>query len=470
MNRRQRPPISRRSLLRGAGGIAAAVATGLGSAISAAAGGSPRAVRGYGPLVRDARGLLDLPQGFGYQIISRVGEPMSDGLRVPGLPDGMHAFSGAAGRVRLLRNHELNPRSSETAFVHLPGGPPAEVRQRMYDPAVGRGGVSTVIFDPKSRRVEREFLSLAGTLRNCAGGVTPWGSWISCEEMVIRRGDGGALEDHGYNFEVPAAADSLVDAVALTAMGRFNHEAVGIDPATGIVYQTEDRADGLIYRFLPDAPGKLAAGGRLQGLALADHPAAFTGNWQLGGRVPVGVQLATAWVDLKDVSAPNDDLRYQGRSLGAAAFARGEGVAVESNADAICVWFICTAGGTNKRGQLWCYRPSRYEGTDAERAAPGTLELFVEPNDSRLLNRGDNICVAPFGDLVVCEDSKDAQRLVGVTAEGGMYVVAGNARGDSEFAGATFAPHGGTLFVNLQNPGLTFAVTGPWASRDTHAS
>ena len=470
MNRRRRPRISRRTLLRGAGGFAAVVATGLGSAISAAASGPQRAVRGYGPLVRDARGILDLPQDFGYQIISRVGEPMSDGLRVPGLPDGMHAFPGTAGRVRLLRNHELHPASPQTAFVHLANGPGAEVRRRMYDPAVGRGAVTTLVYDMKSARVEREFLSLAGTLRNCDGGATPWGSWISCEEFVIRRGQWGALKDHGFNFEVSAGSNGLVDAVALTAMGRFNHESVGVDPRTGIVYQTEDRPDGLFYRFLPASPGKLAAGGRLQALALADHPFAFTGNWRPTGKVPVGVKFATAWVDLDDVGSPNDDLRQQGRSRRAAAFAGGEGIAVEPNADATCVWFACAAGGSNMRGQIWCYRPSRYEGTTQEKDLPGTLELFVEPNDSGLLNHGDNICVAPNGDLIICEDDKIAQRLLGITDNRGIYVLASNARHDSEFAGATFAPDGSTLFVNLQTPGLTFAIRGPWASRDTRAS
>jgi hypothetical protein len=454
-------PFSRRKLLRDAVALASAGAAGIGPAIAAAARENAARVKGYGRLLPDPGRRLNLPPGFRYRIISRAGQPMSDGLRVPGLPDGMHAFGDPSGTTRVLRNHELHPGSPETAYAHLAGGPPPAVRRHMYDVAVGRGAVTTLVFDTRTQELRREFLSLAGTLRNCAGGATPWGSWISCEEMPLNKGQGGAMRDHGFNFEVPAAADELVDAVALEAMGRFNHEAVGVDPVTGIVYQTEDRADGLFYRFLPDAPGELHRGGRLQALALRDAPGVFTGNWPRFGRFPAGERLALRWLDMDNVRAPGDDLRLQGRARGAALFARGEGIAVETRGESRRIWFVCTAGGRNKRGQLFCYRPGRGE----ENAGPGTLELFLEPNDSRLLNHGDNLCVAPYGDIVICEDSKENQRLMGVTPDGGMYEIAQNAAGDSEFAGATFAPDGTTLFVNLQDPGLTFAVTGPWPSR-----
>lgn len=462
---------SRRTLLKGAGAAMLAAHPGLGTAIAAATQGEPLRARGYGPLERDPRGLLDLPGGFGYRIISRTGAPMDDGLRVPGLPDGMHAFPGGTDRVRLIRNHELTPGSPETAFVHLPAGPDDRVRARMYDRAVGWGGVTTLVYDTRAMRLEREFLTLAGTLRNCAGGATPWGSWISCEEIVLNRGEAGADRDHGFNFEVPAGADGLLTAAPLTAMGRFNHEAVGVEPKSGLVYQSEDRPDGLFYRFIPRSPGELGKGGRLEALAIQGSPHIFTGNWDIRRRLPTGIGMPVSWVALDSVEAPGDGLRFQGRERGAAAFAGGEGISVESdrNGGPARVWLICTAGGRNKRGQLWCYRPSPYEGTPREREAPGTLELFVEPNDSRLLNRGDNICVAPTGDLVVCEDSKAVQRLLGITPEGAIYVLAANPRADSEFAGATFSPDGTTLFVNLQVSGLTLAITGPWAGRDAGA-
>lgn len=459
---------SRRKLLRDAAVLASACAAGIGENFAAAAGSTAVRVSGYGSLKPDPNRRLDLPAGFRYQVISRVGQRMDDGLLVPGLADGMHAFEDSKGLTRILRNHELNPGSPQTAFDHLADGPPATVRRRMYDAAVGRGGVTTMVFNTKKQKLTGQFLSLAGTLRNCAGGPTPWGSWISCEEILLKKGEHGALRDHGFNFEVPADADGLVDAVALADMGRFNHEAIAVGPGTGIVYQTEDRAQGLFYRFLPESPGQLRKGGRLQALVLRDSPSAFTGNWQQFGTLPVGERLPVAWVTIDNVLAPDDDLRLQGRSRGAAAFARGEGMIAETTRDGEpCVWFVCTAGGRNKRGQLFCYRPGPHEGSERENKLPGTLELFAEPNDSRLLNHGDNLCIAPNTDIVICEDNKDNQRLMGITRHGGIYELARNAAGDSEFAGATFSPDRSTLFVNLQNPGLTFAVTGPWPSRSS---
>lgn len=457
--------VSRRNLLRSAVALASASAAGIGPAMASAARAGAARVQGFGTLRKDPAGRLNLPPGFRYRIISRVGERMDDDLLVPGLPDGMHAFADPSGATRVLRNHELHPGSADTAYADLRSGPPAALRERMYDPAVGRGGVTTLVFDTAAQRLERQFLSLAGTLRNCAGGATPWGSWITCEEMPLLKGEYGAVRDHGYNFEVPAAADGPVLAVALEEMGRFNHEAVGVDPATGVVYQTEDRPDGLFYRFLPRSPGELHQGGRLQALALRDAPSAFTGNWSHFGGMPTGEPLPVRWLDIDNVRSPGDDLRLQGRSRGAAVFARGEGVAVEADGGSTCIWFVCTAGGRNKRGQLFCYRPGKAPGSPDEHKDSGTLELYLEPNDSRLLNGGDNLCVAPYGDLVICEDNSDNQRLIGVTPDGGLYEIARNAAGDSEFAGSTFSPDGTTLFVNIQKPGLSFAVTGPWRSR-----
>ncbi len=463
---------SRRTLLRGGGAALLAAGPGLGGVLAAATKRDSYPAPGYGRLERDRRGILDLPPGFSYRIISCTGDPMDDGLRVPGLPDGMHAFPGEAGRTRLLRNHELNPESADTAFVHLPGGPDTATRALMYDRAVGRGGVTSLVYHSATGKVERQYLSLAGTLRNCAGGATPWGSWISCEEMVISRGEYGAERDHGFNFEVPSGSKGLTKAVPLTAMGRFNHEAVGVDPRSGVIYQSEDRPDGLFYRFLPRARGEPAKGGRLQALAIQGQPHLFTGNWGFRPRIPVGERLPVSWVRLKSVEAPEDGLRYQGREHGAAAFARGEGITVEQRAgsDSTCIWLVCTAGGRNKRGQLWCYRPSPFEGTAREREHPPTLELSVEPNDSRLLNHGDNVCVAPTGDLIVCENSAQVQRLIGITQKGAIYVLAANPGANSEFAGATFAPDGTALFVNLQYLGLTFAITGPWDARNSRGS
>ena len=460
---------SRRRFLAGLGVASVAALSPLASRLAAAdARATATAVPGYGPLQPDAQGILDLPEGFHYHVISRAGQDMDDGFVVPGRPDGMHAFPAARGHTILVRNHELNPGSMDTAFRAMKGRLSDAQRARIYDSGAGRGGVTTLVVDPTSGRVEKQFLTLAGTLRNCSGGATPWGSWISCEEIVIGAGQYGARREHGYNFEVPAAATSLVEPLPLKAMGRFNHEAVAVDARTGVVYQTEDREDSLLYRFLPRERGRLAAGGRLQALAIRDLPAVDTGNRGDGANAfALGRRYGVDWVDLDGVTSPNDDLRHQGRTRGAAVFVRGEGMTVETDAagGGTCIWFVCTTGGPHGLGQLWCYRPAAGEGGDAERRSPGTIELGVEPRNIDLLHNGDNLTLAPFGDLLVCEDNPIAQHIVGITATGGMYRVAANARRDSEFAGATFSAGGGTLFVNLQKPGLTFAVKGPWNAR-----
>jgi secreted PhoX family phosphatase len=460
---------SRRRFLSRLGAASAALLSPLATHLAAADARAPAAaVPGFGALSADPEGILDLPEGFRYRVISRVGQDMDDGFVVPGLADDMHAFPAARGRTVLVRNHELDPTSVDTAFRAMKGSLGPEVLGRIYDPGAGRGGVTTLLVDTAGARVERQFLSLAGTLRNCSGGATPWGSWVSCEEMVIGPGQFGARREHGYNFEVPAAATGLTPAVALTAMGRFNHEAVAVDARTGIVYQTEDREDGLLYRFIADKPGQLGAGGRLQALALRDLPGVDTGNRRDAAvQFPVGRRFAVDWVDLREVTAPNDDLRHQGRAAGAAVFVRAEGMTVEreANGAASCIWFVSTTGGPGGLGQLWCYRPSGAEGSAGEARAPATLELGVEPRNVNLLNHGDNLTQAPFGDLLVCEDNTIAQHIVGITASGGMYRFAANARRDSEFAGVTFSPDGSTLFVNLQKPGLTFAIKGPWNTR-----
>ena len=460
---------TRRRFLAGLGAVSAAALSPLASRLAAAdARAAATAVPGYGPLQPDPRGILDLPAGFHYRVISRVGQDMDDGFVVPGRPDGMHAFPAAQGRTILLRNHELNPGSGETAFRDMKRELSSDERARIYDAGAGRGGVTTLVVDTAGSKVEHQFLTLAGTLRNCSGGATPWRSWISCEEMVIGTGQYGARREHGYNFEVPAAATSLVEPLPLKAMGRFNHEAVAVDGRTGAIYQTEDRGDSLLYRFLPDQRQRLAAGGRLQALVIRDLPAVHTGNRGDGAvAFALGRRFAVDWVDLDDVTAPNDDLRHQGQARGAAIFVRGEGMTVETDAlgGGTCIWFVCTTGGPYGLGQLWCYRPAVGEGSDDERRQPGTIELGVEPRNIDWLRNGDNLTLAPFGDLLVCEDNSSAQHVVGITRSGGMYRVAANAQRNSEFAGATFSADGSTLFVNLQKPGLTFAVKGPWHTR-----
>jgi len=409
-----------------------------------------------GALVTDPAGLLDLPRGYSYRVISRFGDRMDDGHIVGDRADGMGCFALGGGRVALVRNHELQAR-------HHDSGPfGARSVTTSYDRSSdGRalpGGTSTLIYDLRQQRVEAQYQSLAGTIRNCSGGVTPWGSWLTCEEDVTHAGSGVA-RDHGWVFEVPAAARGLVDPVPLTALGRFNHEAAAVDPATGIVYLTEDRDDSLFYRFLPSSSGRLAAGGRLQALALDDI--ADTRNWA-GTTMRRGAVQTVRWIDLAGIDSANDDLRKRGAAAGAARFARGEGVHFGHGE----FYFCCTSGGAARLGQVFRYRPSRAEGKPGERDAPGRLQLFVESDDPALFNFGDNLTVAPNGHLVVCEDQYTDvvdNHLRGVTPEGAIYTLA-RCRVQTELAGACFAPDGSTMFVNLYSPAMTLAISGPWRS------
>ncbi len=415
---------------------------------------------GFGPLVSDANGVLDLPDGFSYNIISRAGDQMSDGLYVPALPDGMAAFPGPDGTTLLVCNHEVNVGAPATSGAFGVGHDllAATGADRLYDPGTGEapclGGTTTLVYDTGEQELVRRHLSLAGTLRNCAGGPTPWGSWITCEETTLRQGE-VTSRDHGFNFEVPARADvGLFDPVPLTAMGRFNHEAVAVHPSSGIVYETEDRGDGLIYRFLPNQPERLQLGGRLQVLSVQGRPSLDTRNWEEALVVP-GDVLNVEWLDIDEVLSPNDDLRYRGFESGAARFARGEGMWYGNAA----IYFACTNGGRTEAGQIWRYVPHENEG---QPGTAGQLELFIEPNDSELVENCDNVTVTPWGDLILCEDGPDEQFLVGVTPGGELYHFGRNAISSSEFAGATFSPDGSTLFINIQHDGLTLAITGPW--------
>jgi len=403
------------------------------------------------PLRPDPEGLFELPPDYSYTVLARRGQRMDDGLLLPGDPDGMAAFPGPDGRVILICNHELDQSEVDAGAF----GSELEYltrldREHLFDAGHGTpslGGTTTHRYNPATRRLEHSFLSLAGTERNCAGGPTPWGSWLSCEESVLRAGSAHRV-DHGWVFEVPSTATEIVAPAPLRAMGRFNHEACAIDPATGIVYMTEDRGDGLLYRFVPDRPGRLAAGGRLQALALADQPAADTRNWPDSGAatVPRETRIAVRWIDLDGVDAPDDDLRVRGRQRGAAIFARGEGMWFGRGE----IYFAATSGGPRQLGQIF-------------RLAPGEawLELFVESGDPADMKNCDNLTVAPWGDLVVCEDRPDGARLIGVRPDGTLYRLGRNVRSGRELCGICLSPDGGTLFVNLQDDGFTIAIHGP---------
>jgi secreted PhoX family phosphatase len=343
------------------------------------------------------------------------------------------------------------------------------------------------VVNPFTRELESHFISLSGTIVNCAGGTTPWNSWITCEET--NAGPAAVanpwLKQHGYCFDVPAEANGRVPAIPIPAMGRFSHEAVTVDPNTGVVFETEDNSGGGgtsgFYRFVPNTPGLLLEGGQLQMLAIVDQAAydARTGQ-------TVGVPLATRWVDIDDPNPAGTGATAvfnQGRVQGGCRFARLEGCWWGNGA----VYFNDTSGGNARAGQVWEFRP---DGND------GTLTLIFESAGTHELDAPDNLTVSPQNALLLCEDGGGAQYLRGVTLDGQIFDFALNLQSDNEWAGAVFAeadpswndskirgnhhPLGGrwdrvTLFVNHMgvtsgvNPapaeedrGMTFAIWGPW--------
>mgnify|MGYP001182937473 FL=1 len=407
------------------------------------------------PVQNDPKGILNLLKGFKYKIISKKGQSMSDGLTVPDHADGMASFKGKNGKIILVRNHEIghfktieklldkNPMQKNKAYIN-------KNKNLMYDPGKNNGpcggGTTTIIYNPKTQTVETEYLSLAGTLVNCGGGITPWNTWISCEETVDVQGN-NLIKNHGYNFEVtPSETIKLNQAVPLKAMGRFRHEAIAIDPTTSIAYQTEDRDDGLIYRFIPNVKKEYVKGGKLQALILENITSNDTRNW---GKINFNknIKYKIDWLNLNEVDNPKDDLRYRAAQKGAAIFARPEGMWYDNN----FIYFTCTTGGPKKIGQVWKMNISEQ-----------TLEMIFESYNSDVMKKCDNMTIAPWGDVIICEDGKGKDRLIGLRQNGSTYVIAENYLNNSEFAGVNFSPDGSILFVNIYSPTMTIAITGPW--------
>lgn len=404
--------------------------------------------------------LIKLPPGFRYRTFGWTGDVMSDGVATPPLHDGMAVIDEQYGRIVLCRNHEV--KTDAGSF-----GPEA----LSYDPAAG-GGTTNLVVNARTGRLERSYASIAGTIKNCAGGRTPWGSWLTCEETLLSPGEpidppedmrSAALKrDHGFIFEVPAGRAAAP--APIPEMGRFVHEAVAVDPRTGIVYETEDRDTAGLYRYTPKQPSLLHLGGKLEMLKVA-------GTDDLRRGIPVGKVLETSWVEIPEPTRAHSPgttdeagVFTQGKERGGATFARLEGCDHHDGH----IYLASTSGGAAGAGQIWQYSPQHE-----------TLRLIYESPEVHVLDHPDNIVVSPRGGgLVLCEDGDlPGQRLLGLTPGGELFPFAVNdvqlsgerngIRGDfrvEEWAGVAFSRNGKWLFANIQVPGITFAITGPWGS------
>ena len=421
---------------------------------------------GYGELVPTAAKntgemFLTLPKGFEYKVFGKVGDVMTDGQRTPRAHDAMATFQ-VKGDLRIVRNHEI--------YNRVPGDGAAIGTKNHYDEMAG-GGTTTLVINRKSREIVRDFVSLSGTLNNCAGGATTWGSWISCEETTFGQTKytakdgkevGGYAKPHGYCFEVLAAANENLSAVPLKEMGRFVHEAVAIDRKTGIVYETEDNNPAGFYRFIPNRKRRLAEGGTLQVLAVKNYP-----NYDTRTKQKIGAVLATDWLEIKNsdpIEADTDSLAMFRPAMknGAALFNRLEGCIAAKNGE---IYFASTSGGDSRCGQIWLYEPARGD--------EGRLTLVFESPDRQVLDMPDNICLYPKNNLLfMCEDSD--YRIAGSSPENFVRILSPNGKvadfaknitpgaDASEFAGATFSKDGKILFINIQTAGVTLAIWGDW--------
>ncbi|MGH3740123.1 MAG: alkaline phosphatase PhoX [Micromonosporaceae bacterium] len=375
--------MERRSFLRAATFGAGSVALGftLRRDTLPQAGPSP-----YGALRQpDGNGVM-LPNGFTSRVIARSGQPVVGTSHIwHGAPDGGACFADGAGWI-YVSNSEID---------------------------YGAGGVSAVRLSSSGEITGARRL-LSGTNRNCAGGATEWGTWLSCEEV-----------DRGWVFETHPQDGR--DAIRRDALGRFRHEAAAADPARKVIYLTEDEPDGCFYRFVPDQWGDLSSG-TLQALATTR-----------GG---------LSWKDVPDPYARSTRTRHQLAET--IVFNGGEGACFSHGT---CYF---TTKGDNR---IWAYHARRHRLTLA----------YQETGAAAPLTGVDNITGGPAGDLFVAEDSGDMQICVVTPDAVAAPFLRVTGHRWSEITGPAFNPAGDRLYFSSQRgaagddfDGVTYEVLGPF--------
>ncbi|MEV6778592.1 alkaline phosphatase PhoX [Streptomyces syringium] len=438
-----------------------------------AADGLSRRKLGYGPLVADPKGLLALPAGFSYRVITRTGvTKLESGEPTPSHHDGTAAFAGSRGSTLLVNNHELG--GARTKWPHPVPLAPGLV----YDPAAA-GGCTVVEVAGRGGHVA-EWVGIAGTSTNCAGGSTPWGTWLTCEETEDKAGKNGMTKDHGYVFEVdPKDRRACRDPRPIKALGRYAHEAVVVDPKRGHLYLTEDASgpNGLFFRWSPPQ-GFEHGRGRLR--TLADEAGSLEAFkcFDSGGRFVDDLSRATEtgtvygvdWVEVPDRDAKSVSVRKQFKDGEVTRARKLEGMWWGDGGVYVVSSFAREESPAPHDGQVWFYNPRRRTLTLKVR-----FGVNASPEREGALDGPDNITVSPYGGLVIAEDGNGVQHLFGATDDGRTYPIARNdlniGSADKpeygEFTGVTFSPDGRTLFANMQAPGIMFAITGPWRRQGT---
>jgi secreted PhoX family phosphatase len=431
---------------------------GAGAAPARAAGrGKPGAV-GYGPLVPDPKGLLSLPEGFSYKVVAQSGvTKLESGEPTPSDPDGTAAFvrHGGNGSV-LVNNHEVG------------GGEPFPVPRLpgfTYDTAAG-GGTTNIEVDKDGNRI-REYVSLAGTHNNCAGGKSPWSTWLTCEEAESLSGQ---TKPHGYVFEVdPYDQEANRDPKPIKAMGRYAHEALVIDPDTSTTYLTEDAGtpNGLLYRWTPPAAALPLGKGVLRTLADdAGTLEALKATTLAGAHVrdlsvatTPGTTYKAAWVTVPDRDAKTVSTRKQFTDAQITRSRKLEGMWWgDGGAYFVCSFARLSDGSAAQHdGQIWFLDP-----------LASTIELklhfaYTEADQDNDPDGPDNITVSAYGGVIIAEDGDGKNHLVGASESGEAFFFARNEDpGDSEFTGPTFSQDKKILFANVQTPGYVYAIQGPF--------